>query len=55
MKYVVVVSRYNSVAVEVEAESLEKAEELAMETSLEGMFDEFYDEYEIADSYEVKE
>ena len=55
MKYVVVVSRYNSVAVEVEADSIEKAEELAMETSLEGMFDDSYDEYNVADSYEVKE
>lgn len=54
-KYCVTISRYNSVAVEVLADSIEEAEELAMETSLDGMFDDSYDLYEIADSYEVQD
>lgn len=50
-KYYVVISRYNSVAVEVEADSPQHAEELAMETSLEGMFCDGDDQYEVVDCY----
>lgn len=50
--FTVIVSRYNSVALTIEANTIEEAEELAMETSLEGCFQDYYDQYKIADSYE---
>lgn len=50
--FTIIVSRYNSVALTIEANTQEEAEELAMETSLEGCFEDRYDQYEIADSYE---
>lgn len=53
--FTVIVSRYNSVALTIEANTIEEAEELAMETSLERCFEDRYDQYEIADSYEENE
>lgn len=53
--FTVIVSRYNSVAIEVEAADQENAETLAWERMViesEELFDKFYDQYEVIESYE---
>ena len=56
--FTVIVSRYNSVAIEVEAADQENAESLAwerMEKESEELFDKFYDQYEVIESYDSNE
>jgi hypothetical protein len=53
--FIVIVSRYNSVALNIQANTIEEAEQYAMETPLERCFEDRYDQYEIAESYEDNE
>jgi predicted RNase H-like HicB family nuclease len=50
--FTVIVSRYNSIALNIQANTIEEAEQYAMKTALDGCFEELEDQYEIADSYE---
>lgn len=53
--FIVIVSRYNSVSLNIQANTQEEAEKLALETDLQGMFEDRYENIEIADSYEDNE
>lgn len=52
-KYTIIVSRYNSVSITIEADSLKAAEDIALD-AVEGggFFYDYDDQVEIADSYE---
>lgn len=52
--FTIVVSRYNSTRLDVQADTIEEAKEIIWWSAHE-YFDDFYNEYEIVDAYEKEQ